>query len=46
MRRAILFEDAVIHTGRTREETASSMLVKDGIIVDLDPKSVRGAKQV
>lgn len=46
MVRAILFEDAVIHPGRTREETASSMLVKDGIIVDLDPKSVRGAKHV
>lgn len=46
MGKSILFEDAIIHTGRTEEETFSSMLVKDGRIVELNPKSANGAKRI
>lgn len=37
MTKPILFADAIIHTGRTEHETASSMLVQDGRIRALDP---------
>jgi len=41
-----LFTDAIIHTGRTEEETFSSMLVENGYIKALDPKDTEGAKVV
>ncbi len=37
--RRILFTDAVIHTGRSETEIASSMLVESGRIAALDPAS-------
>jgi predicted amidohydrolase YtcJ len=46
MGKAILFENAIIHTGRTQDETAASMLVKDGRILSLDPKSPGNAQRV
>ena len=46
MGRAVVFENAVIHTGRTRGETACSMLVKDGRILALNPEDTAGAKRV
>ena len=46
MKKTLLFTDAVIHTGRTRDEVFSSMLVENGIIRELDPKNAKGARTV
>ena len=48
MAHRIWFTDAVVHTGRTEQETASSLLVEDGRIAALDPRAAdtRGAERV
>ncbi len=46
MSKAVLFTDAVIHTGRDEAHTASSMLVKNGRIAALDPAETGNARVV
>ena len=46
MKSRILFTDAIIHTGRAREEAFSSMLVENGVILELDPAAPQNAKRV
>ena len=46
MSKALLFTDAVIHTGRDEAHTASSMLVKNGRVVSLDPADAGNSQVV
>ena len=46
MQHSLLFTDAIIHTGRTEEETASSMLVSGGKIIALDVEKAENARVI
>jgi predicted amidohydrolase YtcJ len=46
LKNSILFTDAVIHTGKSEADTASSMLVKNGRIVSLDDSDCGDSEKI